>query len=156
MKNNNVLVDTNVLVNDFLARTKKESLTQDAISAHEAIAYLKRNSAVFYIASFSIMQLISTIQKRKPDIYTVSDILKEVENLSNSERYKIINVVRSDFTDCVHRIKNEKTIDIEDNMIYGLAMKTKCTFILTFDGHFHRYKTNIDIVRPTEVKNIYD
>jgi predicted nucleic acid-binding protein len=107
MENNNVLVDSNILINDFLARTKNERISRDAMATMQVLIWLRKKSAKFYVASFSILHLISTIQKSRKNIVSVKDLAHELRRII--DKYEVINVEQSDFENCIAKHQKRNT-----------------------------------------------
>jgi predicted nucleic acid-binding protein len=94
------------------------------------------------------MHLISACQKK----FTVLVLEKELNYIL--AKYAVISLNEEDFRECSHRIHNNSPIDIEDDMIYGLARKAKCLFILTFNvKDFVSYNFRTKIITPRNFKN---
>jgi predicted nucleic-acid-binding protein len=137
MKSVNILVDTNVLLNDFFRRkgniNDKKRFAEASLKVASSLNRLRENN--LFIASFSVMQLISLLQKNKYPLQTVKD---EINYLLT--KYHIITTEEKDFRTCSDSIRSMVNVDVEDNMIYCLSIKTKCYYILTFNmKDFSRY-----------------
>ena len=86
----NVFVDTNVLINDFFYRIYDKASGKPASLA---IQFLKSKPKVeLYIASFALVQLISTLDKAKVSKEKIADELHRILN-----RYKLVDLTAKDF-----------------------------------------------------------
>lgn len=117
---NNVFIDTNVLINNFFYRVKNNRKSK---SAHLAILYLKSKPKVdIFIASFSVIQLISTLDKSKA---TKPKIAQEVKRILT--RYKLIDLTAKD----IDKALSIDYKDTEDAVQYALCRKARCLYIVT-------------------------
>lgn len=153
MKPVNILVDTNVLVNDFFSRkgnsTDKKRFADTSAKAALSLNRLNKNN--LYVASFSVIQLVSLLQKNKYPFRTVEDELNYL-----IAKYHIISTDEKDLMICADGIHTLENTDIEDNLIYCLSNKAKCSYILTYNTKdFSRY-INKRIIRPGKFMLIYD
>jgi predicted nucleic acid-binding protein len=116
----NVFLDTNVLINDFFYRYKQK---KESRYSSIAIQFLKANPKItLYIASFSLIQLVSTLDKAK---VSKTDIAIELKRIIS--RYKLVDLTANDF---------QKALDIdykdtEDAIQYTLCRKVRCFYIVT-------------------------
>jgi predicted nucleic acid-binding protein len=160
MNSNNVLIDTNVLINDYFARFGNRlsniQLTKEQNQAHFSIAKLTERGFSLHIASFSILQMISLLQDKKKQKYSlkktrkysVAELESELKHILS--KYRIVSLDKTDIAACVKNIHGIAHIDIEDNLIYRLAHKTKCKYIMTFNkSDFSRY-LDIMLIEPGE------
>ncbi len=140
---NRVFVDTNVLINDFLFRIKKN---KSAEFDYKALLFLERKNAEMYIASFSIVQFVSTCQRAK-----IKDDLIIVEIKKIMGRYNIIDFTKEDIEKSFNQLEQQ---DIEDVWQYTLSQKLRCRHILTANTKDFKSFANIELHKPKDIQTI--
>ncbi len=135
---NHIFVDTNVLVGGYSddVRFQKDS---------DCLHYLySLTGKRLYISSLSVAQLISVYQKKK----TNQEITSVVRDLQH--HFVVIDFTNRD----IDAALEETGADIEDNVQYVLAMKQKCSIIITNNYKDYRFLQNVRAVRPERVRAI--
>ena len=141
---NNVFIDTNVLINDFFYRVKRKEISKPA---HLAIVYLKSKPKVnLFIASFSVIQLISTLDKAK---VSKTEIATEIKRILT--RYKLIDLTAKDI---------EKTLgieykDTEDAVQYTLCRKARCLYIVTDNVKDFKIFDLVSTIKPKSIRDLF-
>lgn len=139
----NVFLDTNVLINDFFYRYKQR---KESKYSSMAIQFLKANPKItLYIASFSLIQLISTLDKAK---VSKNDINLEVSRIIS--RYKLIDLTANDF----QKALSIESKDTEDAIQYTLCRKVRCFYIVTENiKDFNLFKF-VTTIKPKHIRKI--
>ncbi len=139
----NVFLDTNVLINDFFYRYKQR---KESKYSSMAIQFLKANPKItLYIASFSLIQLISTLDKAK---VPKNDINLEVSRIIS--RYKLIDLTANDF----QKALSIESKDTEDAIQYTLCRKVRCFYIVTENiKDFNLFKF-VTTIKPKHIRKI--
>ena len=115
-----VFLDTNVLINDFFYRKRQK---ESGKLAHLAVQFLKSKPKVtLHVASFSLVQLISTLDRSK---VTPIEIADEISRILS--RFKLVDLSAKDFTDAL-KITHK---DTEDALQYTLCRKVRCFYLVT-------------------------
>ncbi len=138
-----VFVDTNVLINDFFFRSRKRLTGYDASMA---VQFLRAKPKVtLHIASFSIIQLISTLDKAKiPN----EEIALEIKRILS--RFKLIDLTAKDFDKALSIGYN----DTEDAVQYTLCRKARCLYIITDNiKDFKTFKL-VAAIKPKAVRKM--
>ena len=135
---NHIFVDTNVLVGGYSGDARFQ---KDEACLHYLYSLTGKR---LYISSLSVAQLISVFQKKKPN----DEIVRIVRDLQH--RFNVIDFTNRD----IDAALNEIGADIEDNVQYVLAMKQKCSIIVTNNYKDYRLLLNIRAVRPERVRAI--
>lgn len=133
-----IFVDTNVLVGGYSgdARFQKDS---------DCLHYLwSLTGRRLFISTLSIAQLVSVFQKKK----TNEEIARVVRDIQH--RFNVIDFTNRD----VDSALVETGADIEDNIQYVLAVKQKCSIIVTNNFKDYRLLQNVRAVRPERVRAI--
>jgi predicted nucleic acid-binding protein len=139
----NVFVDTNVLINDFFFRIKGRQLGKPA---NLAIQYLKSKPKVkLFIASFSVIQVISTLDKAK---ISQTEISKEVQRILT--RYKLIDLTSKD----IEKALSIDYKDMEDAIQYILCRKARCLYIITDNVKDFNLFDLVNTIKPKNIRNI--
>ena len=139
----NVFVDTNVLINDFFYRIYSKATGKPASLA---IQFLKSKPKVeLYIASFALVQLISTLDKAKVSKEKIADELHRILS-----RYKLVDLTAKDFEKA---LKTEYK-DTEDAVQYILCRKTRCFYILTDNVKDFATFEFIATIKPKSIRKI--
>ena len=140
---NYVFIDTNVLINDFFYRYNERNQSK---SASIAVQFLRAKPKVnLYVASFSLVQLISTLDRAK---VPHSQITKEISRLLG--RFKLIDLTAKDF----ESISKTTISDIEDALQYTLCRKPRCFYIITDNVKDFRGLLNIVAIRPKYTRKV--
>ena len=135
---NHVFVDTNVLVGGYSGDTHFQK-------DKECLRYLySLKGKRLFISTLSVAQLISMFQKKKKND-EITRIVRELQH-----RFVVINFTNRD----IDAALEETGADIEDNVQYVLAMKQKCSIIITNNYKDYRHFFNIRVVRPEEARII--
>ena len=135
---NHIFVDTNVLVGGYSGDVHFQRDT-------DCLRYLySLTGKRLYISSLSVAQLISVYQKKKSN----EEITFVVRDLQH--RFTVIDFTARD----IDAALTETGADIEDNVQYVLAMKQKCSIIITNNNKDYRLLQNIRAVRPERVRAI--
>ena len=140
---NNIFIDTNVLINDFFYRVKGK---EEGKPSNLAIQFLKSKPKVhLFIASFSVIQLISTLDKAKTPKLEMADEIKRILT-----RYKLIDLTAKDF---------EKALsidykDTEDAVQYALCRKARCLYIVTENVKDFKLFDLVTTVKPKAIRKI--
>lgn len=142
--NNRVFVDTNILIDDFLFRLKKARLSKIAF---QALLFLEQKKAELYIASFSVVQFVSTCQRAK---IKDADIILEIQKILG--KYQIVDFTKEDIQNSYNQLEKQ---DIEDVWQYTLSQKVKCRHILTSNTKDFKSFNNIEIHKPKNIRLIY-
>lgn len=139
----NVFIDTNVLINDFFYRVKGKQISKPA---HLAILYLKAKPKVsLFIASFSVIQLISTLDKAKVSKLEVSNEVKRILS-----RYKLIDLTAKDIDKALSINYN----DTEDAVQYTLCRKARCLYIVTDNVKDFKVFDLVSTIKPKAIRDI--
>ncbi len=139
----NVFLDTNVLINDFFYRYKQK---KESRYSSIAIQFLKANPKItLYIASFSLIQLVSTLDKAK---VSKTDIAIELKRIIS--RYKLVDLTANDFQKAL-AIDYK---DTEDAIQYTLCRKVRCFYIVTENiKDFSLFKF-VTTIKPKHIRKI--
>jgi predicted nucleic acid-binding protein len=153
-----ILVDINVLFNDFLSRNSIYGIPnppshelRNRMFASDAITYLRqRRLFVTYVADFSVAKFISLMHQVKAP---KSLQIEEIENLLAKNR--VVSLGSRIIQDIMEETKNAPAVkDLEDALQYVVARKQKCTHILTFNkADFNPF--DIDIILPGKIRNLF-
>lgn len=139
----NVFLDTNVLINDFFYRYKQK---KESKYSSIAIQFLKANPKItLYIASFSLIQLVSTLDKAK---VSKTDIAIELKRIIS--RYKLVDLTANDF----QKALGIDYKDTEDAIQYTLCRKVRCFYIVTENiKDFSLFKF-VTTIKPKHIRKI--
>lgn len=135
---NHIFVDTNVLIGGYSGDNRFQ---KDGDCLHYLYSLTGKR---LYISSLSVAQLISVYQKNKSN----EEIVQIVRDLQH--RFTIIDFTNRDISAALI----ETGADIEDNVQYVLAMKQKCSIIITNNFKDYRLLQNVRAVRPERVRAI--
>ena len=135
---NHIFVDTNVLVGGYSGDSRFQ---KDADCLHYLYSLTGKK---LYISTLSVAQLISIYQKKK----TNDEIVRIVHELQH--RFNIIDFTNRD----IDAALVETGGDIEDNVLFVLAQKQKCSIIVTNNYKDYRLFYNISVVKPDGVRTI--
>ena len=107
-----VFIDTNVLINDFFFRSRERVAGK---SATIAIQFLRAKPKVtLHVASFSLVQLISTLDRANVPKEEIAEELKRIIS-----RFKLVDLTAKDFTNALEVAYT----DTEDSLQYTLCRK---------------------------------
>ncbi len=138
-----VFIDTNVLINDFFFRSRKKLSGYDA---SVAVQFLRTKPRVtLYIASFAIIQLISTLEKAK---VAKEEIASEIKRILS--RFKLIDLTAKDFDNALSINHN----DTEDAVQYTLCRKVRCLYIITDNIKDFKSFRLVVAIRPKAVRKM--
>jgi predicted nucleic acid-binding protein len=141
---NNIFIDTNVLINDFFYRVKNKQVSKPA---HLAIQYLKSKPKVnLFIASFSVIQLISTLDKAKTPKLEIASEVKRILS-----RYKLIDLTAKD----IEKALTVEYKDTEDAIQYTLCRKARCLYIVTDNVKDFKIFDLVTTIKPKSIRNIF-
>ncbi|MEA5257610.1 PIN domain-containing protein [Arcicella aquatica] len=152
-----VIIDTNILFNDFLHRyaqfglsTSKKELNNRR-DCNNAITIIRNRRYIkTIIADFALMKVISLMDKTKvPKSIQVA----EIEYLQKN--HTIVPLNGTLITKAVNEIKkNQEVKDIEDAMQYTLASTHNCSHLLTLNTRdFTPF--DIKVIKPDKARLIY-
>jgi predicted nucleic acid-binding protein len=140
---NNVFIDTNILINDFFYREKGKEYGKPS---NLAVQFLKSKPKVhLFIASFSVIQLISTLDKAK---IPKSEIANEIQRILS--RYKLIDLTAKDF----EKALKVEYKDTEDAVQYALCRKARCLYIVTENIKDFKLFDLVTTVKPKAIRKI--
>jgi predicted nucleic-acid-binding protein len=152
----NIFLDSNIIINEFLYKNGDallRKLFKDSTVTHEAIRWLESQNHNLFVASFSIVQLVSQFQGKKAKIkFPVSKIQTGIRHILS--KYHIVALDESDIRVCADEINCIEKIDIEDNLIRRLSDKAKCVHIMTLDKHDFNIHISKIILRPQKVRQL--
>lgn len=138
-----ILIDTNVLINDFFYRELKRPSGKQATDALTFLAARKRYE--LFVASFSIVQVLSTLTKAR----IREDLVRaEINRLLTS--YTLVSFGKSD-------IENALTLpgaDLEDAFQYEVSQKMRCFAIVTDNTKDYRPFANVVVVKPRQIRQL--
>lgn len=133
-----IFVDTNVLVGGYSGDSRFQ---KDSDCLHYLYSLTGRR---LFVSALSIAQLVSVYQKKK----TNEEIIRIVCDIQH--RFNVIDFSNRDIKTALI----ETGADIEDNIQYVLAMKMKCSIIVTNNFKDYRLLQNVRAVRPERVRAI--
>jgi predicted nucleic acid-binding protein len=138
-----VFIDTNVLINDFFFRSRERQTGRDA---SVAIQFLRTKPKVtLHIASFSLIQLVSTLDKAKVPKNEIADELKRILS-----RFKLVDLTAKDFDLALNTTYN----DTEDALQYVLCRKARCLYIVTDNIKDFKVFKLVAAIKPKFVRKI--
>lgn len=133
-----IFVDTNVLIGGYSGDVRFQ---KDSACLHYLYSLSGRQ---LFISSLSIAQLVSVYQKKKTN-EEIANLVREIQH-----RFTVIDFTNRD----VDAALVETGADIEDNIQYVVAMKQKCSIIITNNFKDYRLFQNIHAIRPERVRAI--
>ena len=133
-----IFVDTNVLIGGYSGDARFQ---KDSACLHYLFSLSGRR---LFISSLSIAQLVSVYQKKKTN-EEIANLVREIQH-----RFTVIDFTNRD----VDAALVETGADIEDNIQYVVAMKQKCSIIITNNFKDYRLFQNIHAIRPERVRAI--
>lgn len=142
-----VFVDTNVLINDFLYRVRN---VETGKKSSIVLQFIRQKKHDTFIASFSILQLISTFQTQRNRVDI--DVLQTEINRIISHH----NIIELTEQDIINGVFRENATDLEDSVQYELSQKLKCNFILTNNRKDFVNFLNVIVATPKKWKLYFD
>jgi len=138
-----VFIDTNVLINDFFYRNRQRISSKPASLA---IQFLKSKPKVdLYVASFSLVQFVSTLERAKIPTAVVVEELKRILS-----RFKLIDLTAKDFNDALLLERS----DTEDALQYILCRKLRCFYLITDNIRDFQGLLFVTAIKPKQVRKI--
>jgi len=135
MNQNNIFVDTNVLIGNFA------NIQNDK----QALKYLyELKGKCLFTSTLAIAQLVSVFQKTKPN-EEIKTIVKKIQ-----AKFDLLSFVESDITKAIEI----STTDIEDNIQYIIGLKKKCFYFVTNNTKDYRDFADIIVLPPEEIRAI--
>ena len=135
MNGNHIFVDTNVLIGYW------SGIDDDC----RCIKYLfTLRGKRLYTSSLSIAQFVSVFQKAKPN----AEIRKAVNELT--AKFNILSFTEKDIADSLEITG----LDMEDNIQYVISRKGKCFHFVTNNKKDYTNLTNINVVKPSQIRQI--
>ena len=135
MNQNNIFVDTNVLIGNFA------NIQNDK----QALKYLyELKGKRLFTSTLAIAQLVSVFQKTKPN-EEIKTIVKKIQ-----AKFDLLSFVESDITKAIEI----STTDIEDNIQYIIGLKKKCFYFVTNNTKDYRDFADIIVLPPEEIRAI--
>ena len=150
-----ILLDINVLFNDFLfrypafGRNNSTIELRNRLYANEAVTYIRRNRYETFVADFSIAKVISLMQQVK-----VPKQLQIIEIETLVSKNTIISLGGTLIEKTMEEFKNNDFVkDMEDALQFVLSRKHRCTYIVTFNKKdFDPF--DISIILPSKIRTI--
>ena len=134
-----VFIDTNVLINDILFRQFNRPNSKPS---HLALDYLLRVARrETFVASFSIVQVLSTLERARVS----QDIIRQ------EIKHTIINFTEKDIQAALDDFSG---LDIEDTFQFVVSQKMRCQYIITENVKDFKPFQNVRIIRPKEIRRI--
>ncbi len=135
MNGNHIFVDTNVLIGYW------SGIDDDC----RCIKYLfTLRGKRLYTSSLSIAQFVSVFQKTEPN----AEIRKAVNELT--AKFNILSFTEKDIADSLEITG----LDMEDNIQYVISRKGKCFHFVTNNKKDYTNLTNINVVKPSQIRQI--
>lgn len=135
MNVNHIFVDTNVLIGYWAG------IDDDC----RCLKYLfTLRGKRLYTSSLSIAQFVSVFQKTKPN----AEIRKAVNELT--AKFNILSFTEKDIKDSLEITG----LDMEDNIQYVISRKGKCFHFVTNNKKDYTNLTNINVVKPSQIRQI--
>jgi predicted nucleic acid-binding protein len=135
MNGNHIFIDTNVLIGYW------SGIDDDC----RCIKYLfTLRGKRLYTSSLSIAQFVSVFQKTKPN----AEIRKAVNELT--AKFNILSFTEKDIADSLEITG----LDMEDNIQYVISRKGKCFHFVTNNKKDYTNLTNINVVKPSQIRQI--
>lgn len=133
-----IFVDTNVLVGGYSGDARFQ---RDSDCLHYLYSLTGRR---LYVSTLSIAQIVSVFQKKKSN-EEITHIVRDIQH-----RFNVVDFTNRD----IDAALKETGADIEDNVQYVLAMKQKCSIIITNNYKDYRMLQNVRAIRPERVRAI--
>ena len=127
-----IYIDTNVLINDCLHRLKLPDLTDPkaGLIAHEALKALpKLRNAHLMIASFTVMQVLSTLSRIRGRGLTKAQVAAQIRRIVRD--FTVLDLTEKDLQ---RALDSFTTGDLEDYVQFEVSKKLRCSHLLTENG----------------------
>ncbi|MDR2684950.1 MAG: type II toxin-antitoxin system VapC family toxin [Prevotellaceae bacterium] len=132
---NHIFLDTNVLIGAYSGYAKDK----------KCLDYLFSLSGKrLYISTLSIAQIVSVFHKRKTSRQIKDIVLKIIA------KFNLIGFHENDITKSL----NYENEDMEDNIQYVISQKFKCFWFITNNRKDYVYFSNIEVLKPQDVRDI--
>jgi predicted nucleic acid-binding protein len=139
-----IFIDTNVLINDILFRQFNRPNSKPSSLALEFLLRIARRET--FVASFSIVQVLSTLEKARVS----QDIIRqELQHILT--KHTIINFTEKDIQAALDEFTD---LDIEDTFQFVVSQKMRCQYIITENVKDFKTFQNVRIIRPKEIRRI--
>jgi predicted nucleic acid-binding protein len=139
-----IFIDTNVLINDILFRQFNRPNSKPSCLALEFLLRVARRET--FVASFSIVQVLSTLEKARIS----QDIIRqEIQHILT--KHTIINFTEKDIQAALDDFTD---LDIEDTFQFVVSQKMRCQYIITENVKDFKTFQNVRIIRPKEIRRI--
>lgn len=151
MSKTRIYIDTNVLIWDFLFR-KTHAKEVKAMQASKALAYYfaRPQKLNLYVASFSLMQIIATLQKKK---ISQQAIIEEINRIK--QKMTVVDFSLNDITTGIDNYAAyRQTKDLEDNIQFCMSLKMKCHYFVTDNIKDYKDFTNISILAMKDYRTV--
>lgn len=133
MNDNNIFIDTNVLIGYWINR--KEDV--------DCLKYLfSLKGKKLYTSALSIAQIVSVFQKKIGN----ENIKKLIRNII--AKFYIVSFTEND----IEKSLLAEAIDIEDNIQYVISCKVKCFHFITNNTKDYNSFLNINVIKPINVR----
>jgi predicted nucleic acid-binding protein len=139
-----IFIDTNVLINDILFRQFNRPNSKPSFLALDYLLRVARRET--FVASFSIVQVLSTLEKARIS----QEIIRQELQLILS-KHTIINFSEKDIQAALDGFMD---LDIEDTFQFVVSQKMRCQYIITENVKDFRTFQNVRIIRPKEIRRI--
>ena len=116
-----IFIDTNVLINDILFRQYNRLNSKPSNVALNYLLHIARRET--FVASFSIVQIISTLERAR---MSQEIIRQEIQHILT--KHKVINFTEKDIQAALDDFNN---LDIEDTFQFVVSQKMRCQYIIT-------------------------
>lgn len=154
--NSKILIDTNILFNDFLFRHSKYGNTElnrelsNRKTANDAMTFIRqRRYFKTYVADFSLVKLVSLMDKVK-----VPKDLSIIEIELVLSKNCVVPMSSKLFAKSINDFKTKKDVkDIEDAFQFTLSQAYKCSFILTLNGKDFKF-FDTRVIHPKNIRSI--
>lgn len=135
MNGNHIFVDTNVIIGYWAG-------VEDDCRCLKYLFSLRGKR--LYTSALSVAQFVSVFQKTKPN----SEIRKAVHDIL--AKFTIISFSEKDIAESLE-ITN---LDMEDNIQYVISRKARCFHFVTNNKRDFSNLTNINVVKPSQIRQI--
>lgn len=139
-----IFIDTNVLINDILFRQFNRPNSKPSNTALDYLLRIARRET--FVASFSIVQVISTLERAR---MSQEIIRQEIQYILT--KHTIINFTEKDIQAALDDFSD---LDIEDTFQFVVSQKMRCQYIVTENVKDFKTFQNVRIVRPKEIRRI--
>lgn len=139
-----IFIDTNVLINDILFRRFNRPNGKPSNAALDYLLRVARRDT--FVASFSIVQVLSTLERAR---VSQTIIRQELQHILT--KHTIINFTEKDIQAALDDFTD---LDIEDTFQFVVSQKMRCQYIITDNVKDFKPFQNVRIVRPKEIRRI--